>query len=374
MDKIEELKNILADPYGYCREYKRGDNRKIMGYACSYAPEELIHAAGALPYRLFGAGEEGINLADRHLQSYCCSLVRGILEEALSGRIPFLDGVVFPHTCDSFQRLSDIWRLNIADQFHMDLVLPVKLDTESARKYLMEILQAFREDLEERLKVAISDERIHGAIKTFNGIRSSMMRLYEIRSRFPEIINGQDFNTLIRASMIAERSFLQSALAEIVTQAEKALPDGPQENAKRLILTGSVCSQPDIYNVIEDAGGVVVWDNLCNGSRYFEGIIDETLPPLEAMTRRYLARAVCPAKHIGLEERGRDLVQAVRRNNADGVVFLFLKFCDPHAFDYPYIKRMLDEEKIPSLLLEIEDRLFSEGQVQTRLETFIQIV
>ena len=372
MDKIDELRNILADPYGYCLEYKIGNDKKIIGYACSYAPEELIHAAGALPFRLFGAGE-GIYRADRHLQSYCCSLVREILEEALSGRIHFLDGVVFPHTCDSFQRLSDIWRLNVTDQFHMDLVLPAKLNTESARDYLVEILKKFREDLGNKLEAAISDERIHDAIKTLNGIRSSMMRLYEIRSRFPEIINGRDFNTLIRASMITERNFLQGALAEIVIQAEKALPDRPRERAKRLILTGSVCSQPDIYDVIESAGGVVVWDNLCTGSRYFEGIIDETLPVLEALALRYLTRPVCPAKHIGLEERGRDLVRAVRRNQADGVVFLFLKFCDPHAFDYPYIKRMLDDEKIPSLFLEIEDRLVSEGQVQSRLETFIQI-
>ena len=373
MEKIDELKNILADPYGYCQEYKKCDDKKIVGYACSYAPEELIHAAGALPFRLFGEGE-GIYRADRHLQSYCCSLVRGILEEALSGRIHFLDGVVFPHTCDSFQRLSDIWRLNVADQFHMDLVLPVKLNTESARNYLVEILQKFREDLGNKLAVDISDERIQGAIKTLNSIRSSMMRLYEIRSRFPEIINGRDFNTLIRASMITERSFLQGALAEIAIHAEKTLHDRPREKAKRLIITGSVCSQPDIYDLIERAGGVVVWDTLCTGSRYFEGVIDETLPALEALAQRYMARPICPAKHLGLEERGRDLVRAVRRNQADGVVFLFLKFCDPHAFDYPYIKRMLDDEKIPSLFLEIEDRLFSEGQVQTRLETFIQIV
>ena len=51
--------------------------------------------------------------ADAHLQAYSCSLVRGALEDALAGRLDFLDGaMVFPHTCDSIQRLSDIWRMN----------------------------------------------------------------------------------------------------------------------------------------------------------------------------------------------------------------------------------------------------------------------
>ena len=55
---------------------------------------------------------------------------------------------------------------------------------------------------------------------------------------------------------------------------------------------------------------------------------------------------------------------------ARGVVFVFLKFCDPHGFDYPYIKSMLDEAGIPSMLFEIEDRLPAEGQLRTRIEAF----
>jgi benzoyl-CoA reductase subunit C len=373
MDAIDELRIILADPYVYCREFKKEQDKRIVGYTCSYAPEEIIHAAGALPFRLFGT-EESIHLADRHLQSYCCSLVRGILEEALSGSIDFLDGVVFPHTCDSFQRLSDIWRLNITEPFHLDFVLPVKLNTDSARNYLIDILGQFKKELEDQIGEVISDEMLCDAISTYNKIRSNMLRIFDIRSRFPGSISGQDFQTLIRAAMILERSTFLDKLMTIKAQVEGAFPDQSKENVKRLILTGSVCTQPDIYDVIERVGGSVVWDDQCTGSRYFEGMIDESLPVLEALAQRYLERPVCPAKHAGLEERGKDLVRRVRDNQADGVVFLFLKFCDPHAFDYPYIKAMLDKEQIPCLHLEIEDQFISEGRIQTRLETFIQII
>ena len=64
----------------------------------------------------------------------------------------------------------------------------------------------------------------------------------------------------------------------------------------------------------------------------------------------------------------------VKGCRADGVIFLLLKFCDPHAFDYPYIKEMLDREKIPSMLLEMEEQTQAGGQLETRLETFIQIL
>ena len=51
----------------------------------------------------------------------------------------------------------------------------------------------------------------------------------------------------------------------------------------------------------------------------------------------------------------------VKESRAEGVIFLYLKFCDPHAFDYPYIKTMLDDQGIPNLLLEIRNDHLSSG-------------
>ncbi|MCK5202536.1 MAG: 2-hydroxyacyl-CoA dehydratase, partial [Desulfobacterales bacterium] len=51
-----------------------------------------------------------------------------------------------------------------------------------------------------------------------------------------------------------------------------------------------------------------------------------------------------------------------------------LKFCDPHAFDFPYIKELLDRAGIPSMLLEIEDQQISAEQLRTRIEAFIELL
>jgi benzoyl-CoA reductase/2-hydroxyglutaryl-CoA dehydratase subunit BcrC/BadD/HgdB len=174
--------------------------------------------------------------------------------------------------------------------------------------------------------------------------------------------------------MIMDRQLLLKKLGEIVAQMQNAPGSKIPPGTKKLVLTGSICSHPDIYDIIENAQGVVVWDDLCTGSRYFEGVLDEKAPPLEAIAQRYLDRAICPAKHVGLTDRGESLVQMVRKHQADGVVFLLLKFCDPHAFDYPYIKEMLDSENIPCMLLDMEEQLPAGGQLQTRFETFIQIL
>ena len=374
MKQIDECRGILADPYGYTGRLRATDGRKVVGYFCSYAPEEVILAAGAHPFRLFGSGEM-IRLAEAHLQSYCCSLVRGSLEDALGGRLDFLDGVVFPHTCDSIQRLSDIWRLNIPNGFHLDLVLPVKLDTESSRLYLVDVLTRFRRELGDKLGITIGDEDLRAAVRMVNRIRRALAQIDELRSNHPEVLKGSDLYALTRAAVIMDRYRAASLLEEVAAELDKGCAGvavGPE--AKRIVLAGGICNHPDIYTVIEEAGGAVVGDDLCTGSRYFGGPIDETTEPIRGIAERLLARVACPAKHRGLADRADHLVRLARERRAQGVIFFLLKFCDPHAFDVPFLKETLDREGIPSMVLEVEDRLPADGQLRTRFEAFIEMI
>jgi benzoyl-CoA reductase/2-hydroxyglutaryl-CoA dehydratase subunit BcrC/BadD/HgdB len=51
---------------------------------------------------------------------------------------------------------------------------------------------------------------------------------------------------------------------------------------------------------------------------------------------------------------------------------MLLKFCDPHAFDYPYLVAALDKAGISHLLIEVEDQPLAQGQLKTRLEAFLE--
>lgn len=358
------------NPHGYARGLKaRG--KTILGYFCSYTPEELINAAGIHPLRLFGAKDD-TGIADAHLQAYCCSLVRGALTDVLSGRLDYLDGAVFPHTCDSIQRLSDIWRLNTNLRFFADVVLPVKLTTENSRRYLEDVLRKFRGDLEKGFSMTIPDEKIRASIKTYNAIRSSLKALYRMHSMKTSPLTAGDLNAIVRGSMIMDRTEAALMLTELAARIQA--PGDSAGSEKRVMLVGSVCEHPDIYRLIGQAGADVVWDDLCTGSRYFEGLISEEGDPIAALARRYHERIICPAKHSSVTGRGENLVTLSQEHGVQGVIFLHLKFCDPHSFDYPYLKETLDKAGIPSMLLEIEAQLPPEGQLLTRFETFIQML
>lgn len=370
MESLNTFRHAADDPHGYAEGLK-AQGKRIIGYFCSYTPEEIIHAAGVHPLRLFGAKDDTA-AADAHLQAYCCSLVRGALADALSGRLGYLDGAVFPHTCDSIQRLSDIWRLNTSFRFFADVVLPVKLTTASSLTYFEDVLNKFREDLEQGFSLTISQEALRSSIRTFNSIRSSLKALYRMHADPGSPLSAGDLNTVVRGAMVLDRNEAAKRLDELVSRGRGL--NAPDGSAKRLMLVGSVCEHPDIYHLIGRAGGDVVWDDLCTGSRYFEGLISEEGDPIGAIARRYFERSICPAKHSSVTGRGDNLVGLAREHGVQGVIFLQLKFCDPHSFDYPYLKDTLDRAGIPNMLLEIEAQLPPEGQMLTRFETFIHML
>ena len=370
MKPIDIFKNVAEKPHAYAQALKARGGR-ILGYFCSYTPEEIIHAAGIHPLRLFGAKGD-TSIADAHLQAYCCSLVRGALADVLSGKLDYLDGAVFPHTCDSIQRLSDIWRLNTSFRFFADVVLPVKLTAESSLRYLEDVLRKFRNDLEKGFGMTISDEDLGASIRMYNAIRGSLKKLYGLYAGNASPLSAGDLNTVVRGAMILDRAEAAGILSDLVSGCQGSA--APLRSGKRVMLVGSVCEHPDIYQLIERAGGHVVWDDLCTGSRYFEGFIKEEGDPIEAIARRYFERIICPAKHSSVTARGENLLTLAGEHDVNGVIFLQLKFCDPHSFDYPYLKETLDKAGIPNMLLEIESQLPPEGQLLTRFETFIHML
>ena len=111
--------------------------KKIFGWLCTYVPEELIVAAGALPVRITGYGRE-TELDDGNAYLYInnCSFSRSCFQRGLRGDYSFLDGVVGGSTCDGARRLFDVWRRYIDTPFYQVLTVPRKTTDDAQALYL----------------------------------------------------------------------------------------------------------------------------------------------------------------------------------------------------------------------------------------------
>jgi benzoyl-CoA reductase subunit C len=86
-----------------CRVLEPG--RKVVGYMPVYVPRELIHAGGMLALGILGGGDNlEVIHGDAYSQSYICRIPRSTVELALTKRLDFVDGMLFPSTCPSAAR------------------------------------------------------------------------------------------------------------------------------------------------------------------------------------------------------------------------------------------------------------------------------
>ncbi|MBM4321911.1 MAG: 2-hydroxyacyl-CoA dehydratase [Deltaproteobacteria bacterium] len=366
---LAELKDIAAYPYAHLQNWKIKTGGKILGYFCINTPEEIIQGAGFLPVRLL-ASPERISLASKHLQSYSCSLVQSCLESALRGELDFLDGTIFPHTCDSIQRLSDIWAENLRFPFHWDLVLPVKLHTESARFYLIQELHRLRLGLQEFIGRTITDDDLRSSIALANANRSLLREIYQRKTSHAGLFSAAEFSAIVKTATFLPKEDHNHKLNKLLSRAEEVISRA--KGGIRLFLIGSVCDQPQVFDLLDNCRASIVGDDLCTGWRYFSEDVSVEGDPIEALADRFIRRVPCPCKFNPGIDRAGELLKRIEGSQAQGVVFILLKFCDPHAFDYPYLKGKLEEHKIQSLLLEIEPGGLPIGAMETRLRAFVE--
>jgi len=331
-----------------------------IGYLCTYVPEEIIHAAGFSPMRITPSITSPTR-ADAHLQSYTCCLARSCLDQALAGKLNDLAGVVFAHTCDTLQGLADIWHAAFPNLFVETVVGPVALEGPHAQEYLVAELRRFIAALEKRFDARVTDDALRASIRLYNRRRRALADFYARRAEFTAV---EWFNMMNNA--------LTAPPEEIKIPKPRSQVPNPQA-AIRIVLLGATIDEPTLPQILDDLSARIVADDFCNGARYFDTLVAEEGDPVEAIARRELTRVACPCKHRALSYREERLLKLVKDNRADGVIFYHKKFCDPHAWDYPPLAAALDREKIPHLLLEVE-QVAPVGQTRVRVEAFLEIL
>ncbi|MBI2877380.1 MAG: hypothetical protein HYY20_10905 [Candidatus Tectomicrobia bacterium] len=96
LETVKQFRSLFMNRYQEARQLK-AQGQRIVGWICTYVPEEIIHAAGLFPFRVIGGSPETPR-AVAFLYSNKCSVVRNCVEQGLSGSLDFLDGIVACNT------------------------------------------------------------------------------------------------------------------------------------------------------------------------------------------------------------------------------------------------------------------------------------
>ncbi len=368
MDQVNKVVSVLENEY--VAEWT-GEGKKIVGYVCSYLPEEILYAADILPYRITGQGCEDTSLADTYLARVNCSFARCCLENALGGRFDFLSGAVFVNGCDHIRRAFENWEAHEKTRpFMYVLPVPHVLTEEAAVWYRDEVL-AFKQSVENHFGVQISTERLAEAVAIYNESRRLVRRLYELQAGDSPPLTGAQMVKILSAATRMPRDRFNQLLGGLIEDA--ADTGGGGDGKVRLLVAGSIMDDADLVENVEDLGAVVVADTLCIGSRSYWDLTDEGEDPLEALVDRYFHHVPCPRMYGHYGERLAFLKEQAERARVDGVILEQIKFCDLHGTDNALLKRDLEKENIPALELERQyGPLADAGRVRTRVQAFLE--
>jgi benzoyl-CoA reductase/2-hydroxyglutaryl-CoA dehydratase subunit BcrC/BadD/HgdB len=250
---------------------------------------------------------------------------------------------------------------------------PTSLQTEASASFYRTELSRIRAALAEGSS-QLTDERLDAACAAYEEQRRHMQDLFALRRGHPGALTGRDALVVTLASHFMPVENHLDAVKVLLAELKKVTASA--DPRPRVYMAGSVCQSPSYFEAVEDAGLLVVDDELCTGTRFFEAAPDAAHreDPLERLTHLYLNRTPCPAKHALGINAAAQLLERVQRADAAGVVFLFTKLCDPWSFDYPHLRDALDNAGIPSLLLEIEQHQPPSEQLRTRLSAFAELV
>ena len=369
MDALQRLREVAREPAQVARAAK-AKGQKVIGYRCLYVPEEIIWAAGMLPYPLYGTPEP-VRVADSYFQSCTCEFVRNIFDHAMEGKLDFLDGLALANTCDVVRRLCDIWDRYVEGIPVTMINNPQKLLEENNRAFFIEELSRFRTWVEEIAGVEISDEKIQAGIELHNKTRSLLRELTALRKADPPRLTGSealDINLAAQVMPADEVNPLLERLFEELRGREIEDKDGP-----RILVTGSVIDHPALIQMIEEEGGVVVADDLCSTSRYFWYAVEPDPDPMVALWRFHNRRPLCACMHP-TEARLDYLTDMVDDFDVEAVIYFNLKYCHPFLYEAPLYKKALEAREVPTNVLEVGHDFSGHGQLRTRIQAFIEML
>ena len=375
LSAVEELTTLpLRGENPYIRDWKESGGR-VFGYTCSYVPEEILYAEGQpsriLPIRLGAQGTTTTDDADIHMHKFLCSYCRCVMQLALTGEYDFLDGVVLTNGCEHMRRTFEIWRDQVEPPFVTMLSVPHRRDGDNHFQWYRDEITKLTDEIGKKYGYLPSKESLRSAVRTYNRYRELMLELYGLRSIEHPKLTGSEAMKITQAGYCMPKEAFNERLATAIQELNER--PGITDARARLMVGGSYMDDPWFIDIIESTGAVVVTDVLCTGRKYIEGMVDETLEPVEAIARRYFQRdPSCPRMVDGYPERIAFTKRLAQEAKVDGVVFERITFCDSHTVENLMESEDVEELGIPTLNLEREYLGGDKGRLKTRVQAFLE--
>ena len=356
------------------------EGKKVFGTFCVYVPDELIFAANAIATGLCGGSQFWVPGGEKVLPTNTCPLIKASVGARLDRTCPFFriaDMYIGETTCDCKKKAWEILGEDVPVHV-MDLP---QMKREKDIKAWAEEIKELKKVIEEFTGNKVTAESLSESIKLINNKRKALSRLYECRKADKVPISGRDALVISQIAFYDDPARFTQMTNKLCDELEQRIKDGVsvvKEGTKRILLTGTPLAVPNwkLHNIIETSGAVVVCEEMCTGTRYFENLVDETKTTIDeqidALANRYMViNCACFTPNTG---RIDDIIRLAKEYKVDGVIDVNLKFCSLYDVEGYTVERALKEACIPVMGIETDYTDNDAEQLRTRIGAFIEMI
>ena len=356
------------------------EGKKVFGTFCVYVPDELIFAANAIATGLCGGSQFWVPGGEKVLPTNTCPLIKASVGARLDRTCPFFriaDMYIGETTCDGKKKAWEILGEDVPVHV-MDLP---QMKREKDIKAWAEEIKELKKVIEEFTGNKVTAESLSESIKLINNKRKALSRLYECRKADKVPISGRDALVISQIAFYDDPARFTQMTNKLCDELEQRIKDGVsvvKEGTKRILLTGTPLAVPNwkLHNIIETSGAVVVCEEMCTGTRYFENLVDETKTTIDeqidALANRYMSiNCACFTPNTG---RIDDIIRLAKEYKVDGVIDVNLKFCSLYDVEGYTVERALKEAGIPVMGIETDYTDNDAEQLRTRIGAFIEMI
>lgn len=379
-----QVKNNLPEIFDTFAEARRNGflkvkdlkdkNIPVVGTFCTFVPEELIMAAGAVPVSLCSMTDETIAEAEKDLPRNLCSLIKSSYGFGKTDKCPyfyFSDLVVGETTCDGKKKMYEL--MQDFKPVHI-MQLPNSCVGEENKEYWKNEIKKFKNKLETLFGVEITDEALKDAIVLRNRQRAALKGIYELGKLDPVPVSGMEIYKTLSGSMFAfDKNQNISDLEKLKTTIIER-KDENNHGKKRILLTGCPigAATEKVINAIEQNGGTVVYFDNCTTAKALELLVDEEKEIYDALTDKYISIGCsCMSPDINRVDA---IKKAIEEYKVDGVVDLILTACHTYAIESATIKKLANSCGVSYIAVETDYSQSDTAQLNTRLAAFAEML
>jgi len=358
---------------------EKQSGRKIIGSYCVFVPEEIALAANATLVGLCSGADFAMEEVEKVLPRNTCALIKSSFGFKLGKVCPYLesaDMIVGENTCDGKKKAYEILGHMVDNLYVMDLP---QMKTDNGKAILKAEYDRFKDAVEKLTGVAVTADSLRKAIQTVNAKREAIHRLTSLRKADPAPISGLDALLANQVFFYDNPERFTQSVHKICDELEKRMDEKKgafPQNTPRILISGCPQAVPNwkLPYIVESSGAVIVGEESCVGERGTRNLTNDTGRTVDELMQAIVDRyfQVDCAIFTPNPERLAHIEEMVSTYNADGVIHYGLQFCQPYLMESIPVETALKDKQIPCLRIETDYSMEDSGQIQTRVEAFVE--